>query len=98
MKISNSDFWVLAGILSTVAGIGIYEGCELSPVFYSQPLILFGGLCYFAKHYTWIVAKERCHLLILKRHILYDADPVVFPFNAVASNYLRILPNIPDAV
>jgi hypothetical protein len=40
MKIFNSDFWVLAGILSIVSGIGIYEGYELNPAFYSQPAIL----------------------------------------------------------
>jgi len=48
MHISNSDFWILAGIFSAVGGIGIYEGSELSPVFYSQPAIIFGGLGYFA--------------------------------------------------
>ena len=48
MHISNSDFWILAGIFSAIGGIGIYEGSELSPVFYSQPAIIFGGLGYFA--------------------------------------------------
>ena len=48
MHISNSDFWILPGILSAIGGIGIYEGSELSPVFYSQPAIIFGGLGYFA--------------------------------------------------
>jgi hypothetical protein len=45
---ANSDFWVLAGILATVGALGVYEGSELHPVFYSQSSILFGGLGYFA--------------------------------------------------
>jgi hypothetical protein len=45
---ANSDFWVLAGILTTVGALGVYEGSELHPVFYSQSSILFGGLVYFA--------------------------------------------------
>jgi hypothetical protein len=47
MQISNSDFWILAGILSTIGGIGIHEGNELHPVFYTQPAIIFGTLGYF---------------------------------------------------
>jgi hypothetical protein len=45
---SNSDFWLLAGIVFTIGGIGIWEGNELHPAFYSQPAILFGGLGYLA--------------------------------------------------
>ena len=45
---ANSDFWVLAGILATVGSLGVYEGSELHPAFYSQSSILFGGLGYFA--------------------------------------------------
>ena len=37
----------VAGILSTTGGIGIYEGSELDPVFYSQSAILFGSASYF---------------------------------------------------
>ena len=48
MQISNSDFWILAGILSTIGGLGIYEGYEISPALYAQPAILFGGLGFFA--------------------------------------------------
>jgi len=44
--ISNSDFWVLAGILSTIGGIGIYEGNEIHPAFYSQSAIIFGTIGY----------------------------------------------------
>ena len=51
MKVANSDFWILATIFSTIGGIGIYEGYELSPMFYSQPAIIFGGLGYFALQY-----------------------------------------------
>ena len=39
---------IIAVILSTVGGIGTYEGYELSPAFYSQSAILYGGLGYFA--------------------------------------------------
>jgi hypothetical protein len=45
---ANFDFWVLAGILATVGALGVYEGNELHPVFYSQSSILFGGLGYLA--------------------------------------------------
>lgn len=48
MNVSNSDFWILAGIFSAIGGIGIYEGYELSPIFYSQTAIIFGGLGYLA--------------------------------------------------
>jgi len=48
MKIVNSDFWILAGILLTMGGIGVWEGSEIHPIFYSQSAIIFGGLGYFA--------------------------------------------------
>jgi len=48
LHISNSDFWILAGILSAIGSIGIYEGSAVHPVFYAQPAIIFGGLGYFA--------------------------------------------------
>ena len=48
MKMSNFDFWILAAIVSTIAGIGIFECTQLHPVFYSQPIIIFGALGYFA--------------------------------------------------
>jgi len=48
MKIANSDFWILAGILSTMGGIGVWEGSEIHPAFYSQPAIIFGALGYLA--------------------------------------------------
>jgi len=47
MKVTNSDFWILAGILSTIGGVGVWEGYELNPAFYSQSAILFGGIGYF---------------------------------------------------
>jgi len=48
LKVANSEFWILAGILSSIGSIGIYEGMELHPLFYTQPAIIFGGLGYFA--------------------------------------------------
>jgi hypothetical protein len=48
LHISNSDFWILAGIFSAIGGVGIYEGNELHPMFYSRPVIIFGGLGYLA--------------------------------------------------
>lgn len=48
LHISNSDFWIMAFILSSIGGVGIYEGMELHPVFYVQPTIILGGLGYFA--------------------------------------------------
>jgi hypothetical protein len=48
MKVSNSDFWILAAIFSTIGGIGVYEGNELHPAFYTQPAIIFGSMGYFA--------------------------------------------------
>lgn len=57
MHIANSDFWTLAGILSTIGGIGIYEGYELSPLFHSQTAIIFGGLGYLAFK-TFYVDRE----------------------------------------
>ena len=48
MRISNSDFWLLATLVSAIAALGVYEGCLLHPLFYSQPVIIFGGLGYFA--------------------------------------------------
>jgi len=48
MKIRNSDFWILATIVSVIAGLGVYQGNELHPAFYSQPVILFGGLGFLA--------------------------------------------------
>ena len=48
MKTRNSDFWILAAIVSAVGVVGVYEGNELHAAFYSQPAILFSGLGYFA--------------------------------------------------
>ena len=48
MPICNSDLWILAGIISAIGGIGIWEGYELHPGFYAHPAILFGGLGYMA--------------------------------------------------
>jgi len=56
--VSNFDFWILAGILSTIGGIGIYEGNELHPVFYSQPAILFGTIGYFGFKIFYIEARQ----------------------------------------
>ena len=47
MHVSNSDFWVLAGILSAIGGLGVYEGYEVHPVFYSQSVLIFGFVGYF---------------------------------------------------
>lgn len=47
MRVANSDFLILAGILSSFGGLGIYEGYELHPVLYSQPIILFGATAYY---------------------------------------------------
>lgn len=43
MGVSNSDFLVLAGILSAIGGLGIYEGYAVHPIFYSQSALLFGA-------------------------------------------------------
>src|SRR5215510_1329738 len=48
MKVSNFDFWMLAGMFSLVGGLGIWEGTELHPVFYSQSGIIFGSIGYLA--------------------------------------------------
>lgn len=48
MHISNSDFWILAGILSAIGSVGIYEGSAVHPAFYAQSAIIFGGLGYLA--------------------------------------------------
>jgi len=48
VKVSNSDFWILAGIFSVIGTLGVHEGNELHPAFYSQTVILFGGLGYLA--------------------------------------------------
>jgi hypothetical protein len=57
MKISNSDFWILAAIFSTIGGIGVWEGNELHPAFYAQPAIIFGSLSYFA-HKTFLLDRK----------------------------------------
>lgn len=44
--LSNHDFMLLAGVLSAIGGIGIYEGYEVHPVFYSQSVLLFGTVAY----------------------------------------------------
>jgi hypothetical protein len=46
VKITNSDFWILAGILSVIGGLGIYEGYAFQSALYTQPVIIFGGLGY----------------------------------------------------
>lgn len=46
MFISNRDFMMMAGILSAIGGLGIYEGYEVHPVFYSQSVLLFGTGAY----------------------------------------------------
>ena len=43
MRASISDFWILAGMLSSLGGLGIYEGYEVHSVFYSQSAVLFGA-------------------------------------------------------
>ena len=44
--LSNRDFVIMAGILSAIGGLGIYEGYEVHPVFYSQSVLLFGTAGY----------------------------------------------------
>ena len=46
MFMSNRDFMMMAGILSAIGGLGIYEGYEVHPVFYSQSVLLFGTAAY----------------------------------------------------
>lgn len=46
MYLSNRDFIMIAGILSAIGGVGIYEGYEVHPVFYSQSVLLFGTAAY----------------------------------------------------
>lgn len=50
----NSDFLILAAMLSTVGGIGIWEGYEVHPIFYSQSGILFGAIGYFVYRIFWL--------------------------------------------
>ena len=40
IKISNSDFWVLAASFVIVGGIGVWEGEKIHPIFYSLLLEL----------------------------------------------------------
>jgi hypothetical protein len=58
VKISNSDFLILAGILSSIGGIGIYEGHEIHPAMYAHPAIIFGGLGYIGFQ-TFYLEKRR---------------------------------------
>lgn len=58
MQVSNSDFWILAGILSTIGGIGIYEGNELHPAFYLQPGIIFGTISYFGYQVFYLDRRQ----------------------------------------
>ena len=46
MSLSRPDFLILAGILSAIGGLGLYEGYEVHPVFYSQSALLFGSIGY----------------------------------------------------
>lgn len=46
MFMSSRDFMMMAGILSAIGGLGIYEGYEVHPVFYSQSVLLLGTAAY----------------------------------------------------
>jgi hypothetical protein len=58
VKVSNSEFLVLAAILLPIGGIGIYEGNLMHPVFYTQPVIIFGGLGCFAYQSFYMDRKQ----------------------------------------
>jgi hypothetical protein len=58
LKLANSDFWVLAGILSGFGCIGIYEGNEIHPAFYLQSAILFGAAGCFGFKTFYFEKKE----------------------------------------
>jgi len=58
MRVSNSDFWTLAGILSIIGGIGIYEGSELHPAFYIEPVIMFGTIGYCGYKVFYVNRKQ----------------------------------------
>lgn len=59
LQISNSDFWVLAGILGAISGLGIWEGYEVHAVFYSQPAIILGFAGYFGYKILYEDTKEK---------------------------------------
>jgi hypothetical protein len=54
LKIPNSDFFILAAILSAIGGIGVWEGYEVHPAFYSQSGVIFGAIGYFAYRVFWL--------------------------------------------
>ena len=62
MKSPNSDFVILAAILSGIGGIGVWEGYEVHPIFYSQSGVLFGAVGYIAYHSLWLDRRERAVL------------------------------------
>lgn len=47
MALSNSDFWIAAVMLSGFGGLGVWEGYEVHPVFFSQAAVNFGFIGYF---------------------------------------------------
>lgn len=47
MTLRNSDFWILAALMSGFGGLGVWEGYEVHPVFYSQSAVIFGFTGYF---------------------------------------------------
>lgn len=59
MYFSKSDFLMFAGILSAIGGLGIYEGYEVHPVFYSQSVLLFGTVGYAGYKVFYADRKEK---------------------------------------
>jgi hypothetical protein len=46
MLLSNSDFRNVVIMLSIFGGLGVWEGYEVHPVFYSQSVVIFGFIGY----------------------------------------------------
>lgn len=59
LKIPNSDFLIVATMLSAFGGLGVWEGYEVHPIFYSQSAVLFGGVGYFAYRIFWLERTEQ---------------------------------------
>jgi hypothetical protein len=59
MYLSRPDFMILAGILSAIGGLGLYEGYEVHPIFYSQSALLFGSVGYAGYKVFFADNKEK---------------------------------------
>ena len=66
MLLSKTDFLILAGILSGIGSLGIYEDYTVHPVFYSQAALLFVATC-VAGHKVFIADRKTMTTPILTK-------------------------------